>query len=69
MYPISLSLDTSPLLWFDRSTIFPTLPMVDLFIVPEEWFTISYDATKLQQCTSLLGKELTHMKYNLWKIS
>ena len=43
--------------------------MVDLFIVPEEWFTINYDATKLQQCTSLLGKELAHMKYNLWKIS
>ena len=27
--------------------IYPTLLMVDLFTVPEQWFTISYDATKL----------------------
>ena len=26
---------------------FCTLLMVDLLIVPEKWFTISYDATKL----------------------
>ena len=35
--------DLSPL-----EHLFPTLPMFDLFIVPEEWFTISFDATKLQ---------------------
>ena len=34
--------DLSPL-----QQIFPTLQMIDLFIVPEEWFTTSYDVTKL----------------------
>ena len=34
--------DLSPL-----QQIFPTLPMVDLLIVHEGWFTINFDATKL----------------------
>ena len=41
--------------------------MVELFIVPEERFTISYDAKSCNNALPMVDKEFAHIKYNFHK--